>query len=271
VPGHQNNVILLLPVLTTAKLKNMSATNKNVVIITGAGSGIGKATKVLLREKGHIVYNLDITEDQDEVPGYYIYCDVRKRDEIKAAVKKVFEAEKKIDWAFINAGVHLFDSMENTSDEDFDHVIGVNIYGSFYTAKYVLQYMKESKRGSIVFMGSDQSIIGKPQSSVYGLTKGAIGQLTKSTAIDYAPYNIRVNCICPGTIETPLLDRAVNKFSRLSGTPETDVMESLQTVQPAGRIGKPEEIAAVVAFLLSDENSFMTGSLVSADGGYVCQ
>lgn len=249
----------------------MTTHEKKVAIITGATTGIGKATKELLRKKGHIVYNLDIAEDSSDVPGYFIRCDVRKRTDIKEAVQKVHDTEKRIDWAFINAGIHLFDSMENTSDEDFDNVIGVNIYGSFYTAKYVLQYMKESNRGSIVFMGSDQSIIGKPQSSVYGLTKGAVGQLTKSTAIDYAPYNIRVNCICPGTIDTPLLARAVNKFSRLSSTPESEVMTSLQTVQPAGRIGKPEEIAAVVAFLLSDENSFMTGSLVSADGGYVCQ
>ena len=249
----------------------MSNLQQKVAIITGATTGIGKATKELLRTRGHVVYNLDVAEDAGELPGYFIYCDIRKREDIKAAVQKVFEAERRIDWTFINAGIHLFDSMENTSDEDFDNVIGVNIYGSFYTAKYVLQYMKEQRRGSVVFMGSDQSIIGKPQSSVYGLTKGAVGQLTKSTAIDYAPFNIRVNCICPGTIDTPLLARAVNKFSRLSGTPESEVITSLQTVQPAGRIGKPEEIAAVVAFLLSDENSFMTGSLVSADGGYVCQ
>lgn len=242
-----------------------------VTIITGATTGIGKATKELLRSRGHAVYNLDITAPGDELPGYFIQCDVRKRDEIKAAVKTVFDAEKKIDCLFINAGIHLFDSMANTSDEDFDNVVGVNIYGSFYTAKYVLQYMKEQKKGSVVFMGSDQSIIGKPQSSVYGLTKGAVGQLTKSTAIDYAPFNIRVNCICPGTIDTPLLAQAVAKFSALSGTPAGDVMQSLQTVQPAGRIGRPEEIASVVAFLLSDESSFMTGSLVSADGGYVCQ
>ena len=249
----------------------MTTQATTVTIITGATTGIGKATKELLRARGHAVYNLDITVPEDELPGYFIQCDVRKRDEIKAAVKKVFDVEKKIDCLFINAGIHLFDSMENTSDEDFDNVVSVNIYGSFYTAKYVLQYMKEQRKGSVVFMGSDQSIIGKPQSSVYGLTKGAVGQLTKSTAIDYAPFNIRVNCICPGTIDTPLLAKAVAKFSSLSGTPVGDVMQSLQTVQPAGRIGRPEEIASVVAFLLSDESSFMTGSLVSADGGYVCQ
>jgi len=113
--------------------------------------------------------------------------------------------------------------------------------------------------------------IGKASSSVYGMTKGAIGQLAKSTAIDYAPYNIRVNCICPGTINTPLLHRAVEQFVDKTGTSAEEVYRSLDNVQPMGRVGKPEEIAQSVAFLLSDESSFTTGSLLAVDGGYVCQ
>ena len=175
----------------------MTANSQKVTIITGASSGIGKATKKVLRKNGHIVYNLDITEDPDDDPAQFIPCDVRKRTAIKAAIDLLYKQEQRIDWAFINAGIHLFDSMENTSDEDFDNVIAVNIYGSFYTAKYVLPYMRDQRKGSIVFMGSDQSIVGKGQSSVYGLTKGAIGQLTKSTAIENAPFNKRVNCVCP--------------------------------------------------------------------------
>ena len=120
-------------------------------------------------------------------------------------------------------------------------------------------------------MGSDQSFIGKGSSSVYGLTKGALAQLTKSTAIDYAPFNIRVNCICPGTIDTPLLHKSVAHFSSKSGKPIDEIDESLKTMQPMGRIGRPEEIARSVAFLLSDDSSFTTGSLLSVDGGYVCQ
>ena len=131
--------------------------------------------------------------------------------------------------------------------------------------------MKKQGKGSIVLMGSDQSIIGKASSSAYGMTKGAIGQLTKSTAIDYATHNIRVNCICPGTVDTPLLHKAVSHYASVNSLKEEDVYAGLDTVQPLGRIARPEEIASVVAFLLSDESSFMTGSLVSADGGYVCQ
>ena len=143
--------------------------------------------------------------------------------------------------------------------------------GTFYLLKNVLPLMKAQQRGSIVLMGSDQSFIGKSKSAAYGLTKGAIAQLTKSTAIDYAPFNIRVNCICPGTINTPLLDKAVDRYHSITGERIEDIRKSLDHVQPLNRIGDPKEIAAVVAFLLSDENSFMTGSLVSADGGYVSQ
>ncbi|MCC6462172.1 MAG: SDR family oxidoreductase [Saprospiraceae bacterium] len=246
----------------------MNWTNK-VAVITGASTGIGKATRQLLESKGCIVYNLDLPGA--DAGANFVPCDVRDRQAIKTALDTVFQRENRLDFVFANAGIHLFASMEETSDEEFDNVTATNIVGAFYTVKYALPYLKAQQKGSIVLMGSDQSFVGKAQSSVYGLTKGAIGQLTKSTAIDYAPHNIRVNCICPGTIDTPLLHKAVQRFSSLNAANETEVLQSLNSIQPLGRIGQPEEIAQVVAFLLSDESSFMTGSLVAADGGYVCQ
>lgn len=243
--------------------------NNKVAIITGAGTGIGKATGELLESKGCRVYNLDIAGSGDSP--YFIHCDVRDRQAIRAAVQAVHDREQRIDFLFSNAGIHLFAGIEETTDEEFDNVTATNILGTFYLLQSVLPHMKAQQKGSIVLMGSDQSFVGKARSAVYGLTKGAVGQLTKSTAIDYAPFNIRVNCICPGTIDTPLLHRAVERFSTLSTTPSADVYRSLDGMQPLGRIGRPEEIASVVAFLLSDDSSFMTGSLVSADGGYVCQ
>jgi NAD(P)-dependent dehydrogenase (short-subunit alcohol dehydrogenase family) len=241
-----------------------------VAIISGATTGIGKATRELLYHNGCIVYNLDIAKHDDD-KGHFIKCDVRKRNEIRDAVQQVFSKEKRIDMLFANAGIHLFANMEETTDEELDNLIALNILGTFCTVQAVIPIMKEQKKGSIVLMGSDQSFIGKGSSSVYGMTKGAIGQLTKSTAIDYAPYNIRVNCICPGTIDTPLLHKAVDRLASITAKDKKGIYEYLDTIQPMGRVGKPEEIASVVAFLLSDENSFMTGSLVSADGGYVCQ
>lgn len=241
-----------------------------IAIITGASSGIGQATKIKLREKGAVVYNLDLFNDEpnDE---FYIHCDVSDFDNVKQSVDRIFNQHQKLDLLFANAGIHIVGNIEETNIEDFENIISVNLKSVFYTLKAVLPYMRIQKNGSIVLMGSDQSIIGKGKSAVYGLTKGAIGQLTKSTAIDYAEHNIRVNCICPGTIETPLLNKAVEGFMKLTNLEKDTILESLKNAQPINRIAKPYEIANVVCFLLSDDASFMTGSLCSVDGGYTCQ
>lgn len=241
-----------------------------VTIITGASSGIGKATLDLLRSEGSKVYNLDNTQPTGDDP-YFISCDVSSRNNVEQAVKAIFDKEKRIDHLFTNAGRHLFADIEETSYEQLESLVGINILGTFYCLKNVIPVMKAQKKGSIVVMGSDQAFIGKGSSSVYGMTKGAVSQLTKSTAIDYAPFNIRVNCICPGTIQTPLLDGAVKQFVAKSGQESAAVYASLDTAQPLGRIGRPDEIAKTVRFLFSDDSSFITGALIAADGGYTCQ
>jgi len=242
----------------------------NIAIVTGGSTGIGKETILKLKSEGAKVYNLDIVEVQDE-NSTFVKCDMSDYIEVQNAIKIVFEREKKIDLLFANAGIHLFANIEETSIEEFDKVISVNIKGVFYLLKEVLPIMKAQNKGSILLMGSDQSFVGKGKSSAYGLTKGAIGQLTKSTAIDYAPFNIKVNCICPGTIDTPLLDKAIEKFQSLTGMNNEEVKTLLQEAQPIKRIAKPSEIADVASYLLSEENSFMTGALVPVDGGYTCQ
>lgn len=243
---------------------------KKITVITGASSGIGKATLELLRTEGSIVYNLDHKEPATPDP-YFILCDVSKRTDIENAIHTIHAKEKRIDFLFANAGMHLFATLEETTPEQVEKLVAINLLGPFYLLQAVIPIMKAQKQGSIVLMGSDQAFVGKASSAVYGMTKGAIGQLTKSTAIDYAPFNIRVNCICPGTINTPLLDNAVRQFVAKSGQDSSAVYASLDTVQPAGRIGQPEEIAKAVRFLLSDDSSFTTGCLFAVDGGYTCQ
>ena len=132
--------------------------------------------------------------------------------------------------------------------------------------------MREQRHGSIVLMGSDQSLIGKKKSAIYGATKGAIGQLTKSTALDYAEYGIRVNCVCPGAIDTPLCEGAIKNFTTKYTTESVEsLLQKVQEKHPLNRLGKPEEVANVILFVCSNEASFITGSLISIDGGYVAQ
>jgi NAD(P)-dependent dehydrogenase (short-subunit alcohol dehydrogenase family) len=243
---------------------------KEVAVITGGTTGIGSATCTKLKQEGAIVYNLDLHAISTEGV-HFIQCDVRNYEEVKNAIEHIVHKEGKIDLLFANAGVHMSGNIEQTGIDDFENVLSINLKGMYYTVKEVIPIMRKQHRGSIVLTGSDQSLIGKGNSSAYGLTKGAIGQFTKSTAIDYAPYNIRVNCICPGTIETPLLTKAVAGFDALTKIGKDAIYKMLEEAQPIKRIAKPEEIAHVVSFLLSNESSFITGALIAADGGYTCQ
>jgi len=244
--------------------------SNNVVVITGATTGIGRATMDLLRERGSIVYNLDVQPDC--CPGdFFIFCDVTDHNALSAAIDRIVASEGRIDGLFANAGVHLFANLEETTLDEFETVLSVNLKGVFYTLKAVIPVMKQQGHGAVLLIGSDQTLVGKGRSSVYGLTKGAIGQLAKSTAIDYALFNIRVNCLCAGTTDTPLMWKAITRYHKLSGLPEGEIKAGLDQAQPIPHVGRPEEIAKVACFLLSEESSFVTGSLVAVDGGYTCQ
>eukprot|EP00656_Telonema_subtile_P050288 TRINITY_DN6476_c0_g1_i4.p2 TRINITY_DN6476_c0_g1~~TRINITY_DN6476_c0_g1_i4.p2 ORF type:complete len:133 (-),score=17.18 TRINITY_DN6476_c0_g1_i4:210-608(-) len=125
--------------------------------------------------------------------------------------------------------------------------------------------------GSIVLVGSDQCTVGKSRSSLYGASKGAIAQLTRSMALDYAAVGIRVNCACVGTVDTPLYQNAVKAYCARTGAVEAEVHSAEAGEQPLGRVGRPEEVASLVYFLGSNESSFMTGGLIACDGGYTAK
>jgi len=239
-----------------------------ITVITGGSSGMGNAVARLLAREGSTVYVLDKKETKD---ARHLSCDVGSYAQVQKAISQVLRQKGRIDLLFCSAGYHLFSTLEETSIEDFERILSVNLKGVFYVLKEVLPGMRERSCGSIVLMGSDQALIGKASSAAYGLTKGAIGQLTKSTAIDYAEYGIRVNCICPGTIDTPMLSPTAKRFHQASGIPLADIYEMWKKSQPVQRLGTVEELASAVAFMLSDECPYMTGTLLSVDGGYTCQ
>jgi len=239
-----------------------------VALVVGGASGMGNAVVRLLAREGCRTHVLDVKQTPD---GLFQECDVRDYNQVRQCVHKLIKQEGRVDLLFVAAGVHLFANLEDTSVEEFERVLSINLKGPFYVLKEVLPVMRKQRSGNVVLMGSDQVFIGKGSSAVYGMSKAALGQLTKSTAIDYAPYNVRVNCICPGTIDTPMLGPSIERFHQISGMSIEAIHQMLAKAQPIQRLGTPEEIGKAVMFLLSDDCPFMTGALVSADGGYTCQ
>jgi NAD(P)-dependent dehydrogenase (short-subunit alcohol dehydrogenase family) len=239
-----------------------------VALVVGGASGMGNAVVQLLVGEGCRTHVLDVKETNE---GLFQLCDIRDYGQIRTCINNVMERDGRIDLLFIAAGIHLFAGIEETTIEQFENVLSVNLKGTFYVLKEVLPIMRKQRYGNVVLMGSDQVFIGKSSSSVYGLTKAAVGQLTKSSAIDYAQYNVRVNCICPGTIDTPMLVPSVERFHEISGKSISEINEMLQKAQPVQRLGTSQEIGKAVVFLLSDDCPFMTGALISADGGYTSQ
>ena len=244
--------------------------DNKIVVVTGGSSGIGLAAVSAFEEAGAIVYNLDIAKPASG-SSHFLKCNIADFDNVNTHLSTIIAKHGQIHHAFLNAGVHQVGNVEDLSLDEIDKVININIKGVIYCLKCILPNMRIHQEGSIVLMGSDQSFVGKGDSFIYGATKGAIGQLTKSTAIDYAPYNIRINCVCPGTIETPLYHGAVANFSERKGMDKDDVYEIIKTAQPIPRVGLPEEVANTVLFLCSDKTGFTTGALLSIDGGYVAQ
>ena len=241
----------------------------DVVIVTGGTTGIGAACCAHLAKAGGVVYNIDFKAPSSEVAGVtHLQCDVSDVAQVKRAVGAVIKAHGRIDLLVSNAGVWHGGDFEKTSERDFDKVVGVNLKGTFFGIQAAVPAMLENG-GSIVIIGSDQSLIGKPEQHLYGCTKGAIAQLSKSLAAHYAPKGVRVNCICPGTIDTPLMHGAVQDFVKQKGANAQELYTWLETAQPLPRLGRPEEVAALVACVA--KIPFCVGSMISVDGGYTAQ
>ena len=238
---------------------------KKVAIVTGGSNGIGLAIVAKFISQQYSVYNLDLTPGE---LGHYVSCDVSDGENVKTAITNIIAKEARIDCLICNAGVHHSANIEQTTEQDLDRVFSINVKGAFSAIQATLPVMKTQQQGAIVIVASDQAIIGKTNSFAYNLSKHALASIAKTTALDYAPYNIRVNALCPGTIETPLYHKAIDNYCASSGADKGLVHKEEEKLQPLGRLGQPQEVANFAYFLASEGAGFVTGSLQSIDGGY---
>jgi NAD(P)-dependent dehydrogenase (short-subunit alcohol dehydrogenase family) len=240
---------------------------KKTCIVTGGSSGIGLSIVELFIRKNYQVFNLDL---QPNDTGTFIKCDVTDTHQVNDIIKNI-TIKNNVDVLVSNAGIHFSGNIENTSESDFDKVLNINVKGAYAAIRAVLPNMKTNNNGAIILMASDQALIAKQNSFAYNMSKAALASMAKTTALDYASFNIRANAVCPGTIETPLYHQAINNYCERSGADKAQVHAEEAALQPLGRLGQPEEVAELVYFLASDKAKFITGSLQVIDGGYTAQ
>ena len=243
-------------------------------IITGSASGIGAATVRLFLERGATVVAVDRTETKvatslDHALAarcHSVVGDVREADTFERATAKALSVGTTIDVVINNAGVALVKPIHEHTIDEWHRVFDTNVTSLYHSAKFTIPVMIEQGFGVILNTGSISSVVGIKGQGAYGASKGAVVQLTRQMAIEYASHGIRVNAVCPGTVETPLLQESAEE----SGNPAA-FLKGLADGHPIGRIGGAEEIAAFFAFLASDDASFITGAVLMIDGGFSAQ
>lgn len=244
-------------------------------LITGGTEGIGYACAGLFLAEGARVAIAGRSEDKGRMAVeslsslgeiMFVQGDVSRLEDARRMVEETVARFGRLDILFSNAGVYIEKTVEDMSEEEYDRLMDINVKGTFMVAKFAVPHMKRQGGGVIVNNASDAGLIGNRSCPAYCASKGAVTLITKAMALDYAPHGIRVNCINPGIIDTPMLAREV----RASEDPEAYMARS-QAESPMGRIGRPEEVAKAVLFLASGESSFVTGACLSVDGGTTAQ
>jgi NAD(P)-dependent dehydrogenase (short-subunit alcohol dehydrogenase family) len=243
-----------------------------VVIVTGGALGIGRAACELFTERGASVAILDWDEKAgietrvriEENGGKVLYqrLDVRNGSDVQTAVDTVHAAFGHIDSLVVSAGIQRYGTATTTDDAQWDEVINVNLRGAWNAARAAIPYILLAGGGSIVNVSSVQALASQENVLAYTVSKHGLLGLTRSMAMDYAEKGIRVNAVCPGTVDTPMLEWAAS----LDPNPQS-VYDACNVMHPLGRIAKPREIAEVVAFLAHDSSSFVTGAVWTVDGG----
>ncbi|HJD97073.1 SDR family NAD(P)-dependent oxidoreductase [Mailhella massiliensis] len=246
--------------------------NRKTVFITGGSTGIGAAcVRKFIREGWNAAF-MDINgEDGEklarETGALFVEGSTRRREDLDRAVAAACVRFGGLDSVVANAGIHRCNTMLDISEEELDLMIDTNIKGTVHTLRAAVPCLLE-RGGSVVINASDQCYVGKPNSFGYGLTKGALGQITKSLAIDLGPKGVRVNAVCAGTIRTPLTEKLFQSFADIThGGDASAYWKTEAGLYPLGRVGEASEVAELVYFLASDAASFMTGGLYLVDGG----
>ena len=241
-----------------------------VTVITGGGSGIGEAICKKFTASGANVIIIDTNEIEgervaQEANAYYLNCDISDPKSVQETFKKIESIHGFIEILINNAGIAHIGKITETSPEDFDKVMNVNVRGSYLCIKASIAPMIKNKKGCILNMASVASNLGIPDRFAYSTSKGAVYTMTLSVARDFVGQGIRCNCICPARVHTPFVDNYLRE--NYPGN-EEEMFKKLEATQPIGRMAKPEEIASLAAYICSDEASFVTGSAFDIDGGF---
>jgi len=244
-----------------------------VALVTGGGSGFGRATAIAFAQEGARVIVTDVFEEGGKETihliknargeAIFLKCDVSKATEVEAMVNEGVETYGRLDYAFNNAGIEgLIIPIADYPEETWNLVIGVNLTGVWLCMKYEIPQMLKQGRGAIVNTSSAAGLIGTPGCTAYTASKHGVIGLTKTVALEYAKAGIRVNAVCPGAFYTPMLDRVLKNYP--------DMEKYYQEGHPMGRLGNPEELAMTVVWLCL-EPSFITGVAIPVDGGLTAQ
>ncbi|MGD9562870.1 MAG: SDR family NAD(P)-dependent oxidoreductase [Pyrinomonadaceae bacterium] len=246
------------------------------VVVTGGALGIGRAVCELVAERGGAVAILDrdetaareVCDGIENGGGKAVVCcvDVSNFDEVVSAVESAHTAFGSVDSLIVSAGIQRYGTAVTTDDAQWDEVLNVNLKGAWNAAKAAIPFIRQAGGGTIVNVSSVQALASQQNVLAYTVSKHALIGLTRSTAMDFAKDNIRANAICPGTVDTPMLQWAAS----LDPNPQS-VYDACNAMHPLGRIAQPREIAEVAAFLAHERSSFVTGAVWTVDGGLLTQ